>query len=456
MDSERKESAKPRGGDRAAASTPVSGGRRRRPDQRSRLLEAIVELVAESGYSAAKVGTLAARAGVSRATFYELFADKEACFLSAAQELATRITLQVQAGIADVDPTGAAPAAMAAIVDFAEREPAAFKFLTHEALLAGKRAQAQRDQLITGFERQIEDASRGAPSGAATPDVPAVLLVRAVIWLLGLHQRRGRNSPSMRDDLAWWVRSYNVSGPRRRWQTSTPEPALRDAKLEIPPGPMAPHPLPRGRHRQPAAVVKRVQRERILHATADTVQAKGFTRTTVADIVASAGLSREVFYAHFRDKRDACVETHKLVFEEFSAPVAHAFFTASDPWPERIWESGRAFTEIIVAAPSFAYLAFIEAYALGEEGAKRADDGILGFTVVLEQGFRQAPEEVPRLVGDAVAAAVMEIVTSCILHEQTEELPGLLPLIAYIILAPFIGVEAANDFIDAKLHGTGR
>ena len=51
--------------------------------QRARLLDAIVRSVAEKGYGAATVADALQRARVSRATFYELFADKEDCFLAA-------------------------------------------------------------------------------------------------------------------------------------------------------------------------------------------------------------------------------------------------------------------------------------------------------------------------------------------------------------------------------------
>ncbi len=47
------------------------------------MLDAIVELIAEQGYARTTVGGIAAKAGVSRTTFYEQFASKEACFLEA-------------------------------------------------------------------------------------------------------------------------------------------------------------------------------------------------------------------------------------------------------------------------------------------------------------------------------------------------------------------------------------
>jgi len=50
-----------------------------RAAQSERLLAAFTELMAERGYRGVRVGEVAARAGVSRAAFYECFADKEEC-----------------------------------------------------------------------------------------------------------------------------------------------------------------------------------------------------------------------------------------------------------------------------------------------------------------------------------------------------------------------------------------
>src|SRR5256714_5184224 len=51
--------------------------------QRARLLDAMIRFVAERGYAAASVTDVVRAAAVSRSTFYELFASKEACFLEA-------------------------------------------------------------------------------------------------------------------------------------------------------------------------------------------------------------------------------------------------------------------------------------------------------------------------------------------------------------------------------------
>src|SRR3954452_9588126 len=52
-------------------------------NQRERLLNGVVEAVAEHGYNATTIGKITAAAKISRRTFYEYFEGKEACFLAA-------------------------------------------------------------------------------------------------------------------------------------------------------------------------------------------------------------------------------------------------------------------------------------------------------------------------------------------------------------------------------------
>lgn len=60
--------------------------------QRNRILWAMAEVSAERGYAHVSVADVLTRAGVSRATFYQLFRDKEDCFSAAYEALAELIT----------------------------------------------------------------------------------------------------------------------------------------------------------------------------------------------------------------------------------------------------------------------------------------------------------------------------------------------------------------------------
>lgn len=70
---------------------PLPSGRHDMPrqavveSQRRRLFRAMAEVCATQGYAAATVADVIAEAGVSRTTFYELFRDKEDCFIAALQ-----------------------------------------------------------------------------------------------------------------------------------------------------------------------------------------------------------------------------------------------------------------------------------------------------------------------------------------------------------------------------------
>ncbi len=64
--------------------------------QRARILAAIVELVAERGVSGATIARIVAGSGVSRRTFYELFKDREDCFVAAFEMAVERASRYVR------------------------------------------------------------------------------------------------------------------------------------------------------------------------------------------------------------------------------------------------------------------------------------------------------------------------------------------------------------------------
>ncbi|MFG1998121.1 TetR/AcrR family transcriptional regulator [Spirillospora sp. NPDC048911] len=67
--------------------------------QRSRLLVAMVEVAAEKGYVATSVADVLRRSRVSRLTFYENFANKEACFIAAYELVTDLLVEQVEAAL---------------------------------------------------------------------------------------------------------------------------------------------------------------------------------------------------------------------------------------------------------------------------------------------------------------------------------------------------------------------
>src|SRR5947207_13486694 len=80
--------------------------------------------------------------------------------------------------------------------------------------------------------------------------------------------------------------------------------------------------LPRGRHRLSRDEVVASQRGRMLTAMAEAVAQKGYARTTVADVLSRARVSRETFYEQFGDKEDCFLAAYDFSVEELLGAIA--------------------------------------------------------------------------------------------------------------------------------------
>ena len=74
------------------------------PTQRDRLVAAAGQLAAELGSSSIGIHHICQRAGVSRRTFYELYTDRDACFVDVHQEAFGRLVGHVDEAVADAGP----------------------------------------------------------------------------------------------------------------------------------------------------------------------------------------------------------------------------------------------------------------------------------------------------------------------------------------------------------------
>jgi AcrR family transcriptional regulator len=421
------------------------------------VLRAIVPVVAEHGYFHTKIADIAEQAGISRATFYELFPSKEQCLLAAHRRLADEFHVQHEAALDGASAGGEIEASLELLVKLAREEPAVFELLTHDVTLAGPAGGAERERLLAQLVATVADRLRGKRVAAeGAPELPLRLLIGGAVRLIGMRLRSASAQLPALAELVEWTSLYAGAGAGTRWREFDSDGEFARETLEHDPvEPFIPQAPPRGRHGLPAAVVRRVQRDRVLHATAAAMAQKGYAETTVADIVATAGLSREVFYAHLHSRREALEEATKVFFEQTFARMAGAFFTAPASWPDRVWAAGLALTRFLVAAPSFTRLVLIESYAPDADAARRADELLLAFAMFVRVGFEESEPEgaaaIPAIVPEAVVSVVIEAISAFVQQQRIEELPGLVPLGTYLTLAPFAGGASATALVDAKI-----
>jgi AcrR family transcriptional regulator len=431
---------------RAPAETP-------RRSQRERLLDAMIELSAGNGYQTVTVAQVSSLAGVSSATFYEQFADKEDCMLGAFRAAAARVFGPLRAALALPPGAQTVPAALAGLLGAVAEDPDAARVVFIEALAGGSQVREELVGVLERFERRTEELLDD-PALGATLDVPAIALVGAVRSIVVRHLRTASEDllPSLAADIHAWMQAYAHADAEARWSAGAH--ALLDERHAIAPSEAADgsppeERLPRGRHGLSASVVARSQRTRIIRATAEVMLAKGYANATVTDIVAAAGVAREAFYQHFADKQQAFAEAQQYPTQYMLETCVAAYF-AQDSWPRRVWSGLQTLLRLIAENPAQSHLRLVECYAAGPAAARRAEEITRSFTIFLEEGFRFRPQaqQLPRLCSQTIGGAVFEIIQRTVARGETARLPRCLPQLVYVTIAPFTGPREAIELLE--------
>lgn len=134
--------------------------------QRDRILAATAAVVSDIGYQAATVAKILARARISKITFYELFDNKEQCFVAAYDDAIDQAFERIERACAaegQAPPQQRLGAALDALLDFLAEEPDAARMCVVEVLAAGpagrERRAATMDRLAAMMETFLAEAS---------------------------------------------------------------------------------------------------------------------------------------------------------------------------------------------------------------------------------------------------------------------------------------------------------
>jgi AcrR family transcriptional regulator len=161
--------------------------------QRDRLLDAAVRVVAAKGYGAMTIADLTGEAGVSRTTFYELFEDKEACFLAAydnaVEALVRRVVAAYESG---GDWPERAAAGLAALLDALAAEPALARLSLVDIGNAGPTAQRRYRAAIQRLTPLFEEGRDYAPGGRGLPANTSRMAIGGVTGLIADELLAGR------------------------------------------------------------------------------------------------------------------------------------------------------------------------------------------------------------------------------------------------------------------------
>lgn len=162
--------------------------------QRARILSAMVAVAGELGAGNATVARVVARAGISRRTFYELFADREECFLAAFEESVAQASRHILAGY---DPESRwaerLRTTLTSLLTFLDVERDVGWLLVVGSFGGGPNVLERRRRVLAQIIDFVDEGRREVRAGEGPPPLTAEGVVGGVLSLI--HSRMADSPP---------------------------------------------------------------------------------------------------------------------------------------------------------------------------------------------------------------------------------------------------------------------
>ncbi len=415
--------------------------------QRNRLHGAMVEAVARGGYHTTSVRQVIGLAGVSRRSFYEHFANRQACFLATFDLIAARGLQRVKRAYlaSEGEPEERLRAGFRELERAAQDDLDSTALVTAEAQHAGRAGAARLRGATMIGERLLAGSFRESPGSAALP-APIVRGIAGGLQVAvssGVRSRReyarGRPTPpspaaGVEGDLAEQLLRWTLlfAGPAVEPMAGRMQAGV-SARLREVVSAAAPAASARSRMRGDARTE--------LLASALRLAVRGdYLEVTGPQIADGAGEPAEAFCALFADREECYLAALDMVADELLA-------TAADPglagpgWACAVRRALGALLSRLAARPLYAHTLARGAFAAGPRAAERNLALARAMALLLTRGA-PAPA-LSTLAVDGVAGAIWHTIACQADAGRTRLLPVVCDHLAYIVLTPYLGAETA-------------
>jgi AcrR family transcriptional regulator len=410
--------------------------------QRARIQGGMIEAVARGGYERASVKQVIGLAGVSRRSFYEQFPNKQACFLATFDLLATR-------GI-----RGMAEAHLATEGDFAERlhagfgalcakieaAPKAASLVLVEAQTAGVAGSLRVHRSLTGCERLLARAFASSPD-AACPSAP---IIRAITG--GLHGTLAhsvlagdldeRGAP-LAERLTTWTTAFATGSAESEELLST---RLRARMRAIS--------LASAHRRGEEGTSHGEARTRILHEALRLVAMHDHRELSAPQIADEAGVPIDAFLELFATREECYLAALDMVGERLLAALGDAERCGTE-WPVAVRRATAGLLSCLGESPVYARTIAQTALAAGSAPAARARELLEAIATRLLAGAPAGPGA--GLAPQVIAGALLHTIRAQVLGGRIQLLGALSEHLAYVVLVPVLGADAAHEALSLPL-----
>ncbi|WP_246124399.1 TetR/AcrR family transcriptional regulator [Nocardia bhagyanarayanae] len=190
------------------------------------------------------------------------------------------------------------------------------------------------------------------------------------------------------------------------------------------------------RHRATREAVLTSQRGRLITAMVESVRAKGYSATTLSDVVGRARVSRSTFYEHFANKEECFVEAVHTGIDIVATRIAEelAQLPTDADARAKIRSIVHTYCEMIVTEPDFAYVVLVESFKVDQAAVAYRDLAVDRFAELYRVFYRQeraADATLPELADDLIALipeAIGERTRRTLVSDGPAKVPELAPL----------------------------
>ncbi len=184
------------------------------------------------------------------------------------------------------------------------------------------------------------------------------------------------------------------------------------------------------------------KRERILRGMLESVGTKGYERTSVQDVLDSAGLYRQAFYDHFEDKEDCYLQAIDAgsAWAELAMREAAAGETG---WRNLLRGALAGLLRFLDDRPQIGRALLVEVHAAGPGAVARRMEAMERAVVMVDLAREESGGSAPAISAEAIVAGMLAVLHTRLAADQSSGFARLLPELMYLAVLPYFGADAA-------------
>lgn len=407
-------------------------------NQRARIQGALIEAVAHDGYEGTSVKQVIELAGVSRRSFYEQFANKEDCFLATFDLIVTRDLQQIRRAYlaAGGSLEQRARAAFERFATAIEQDRNASILVVVEAQRAGAAGLLRLRTAARACEQMLGRGFAESPGASALP----VPIVRAIagglhgIAASALRDPRPGAEVDVAEEMLRWTLLFQTPAAERLAELMAAGLTARMREISATYG-CGPH---------GAEAPSRDERTRLLQGMMRLVAREDYCALTAPQIADEANVSIDAFCALFADKEHCLLAAIDMIGEELLAIAADPALVSAE-WARAVRRVLAELMRYLASHPLRTRVLAQEALCTGSDAFERIVDLVRAIATLLTEGA--PPGARSALVTEAVAGAIWHTIRCQVAGGRVELLAAVPDHLSYVVLAPFIGPDAAIEIV---------